>query len=295
MKITAEVRTVTPENAQAWLALSRGNRRIRESRVEQYAKSMREGAFALNGETIILGGPADAEVLLDGHHRLMAIERSGVAIRSIVVRGIDPATWDTVDTGIARSASDDLTIAGVSNASWKAAALRVEIAYRRGMMTNRHEGAATHGREATISTTDVRRFYESEQMFVDGMDKMGSMASRSQLAALAPWATAWFWLAGHLFNDHGEGEVWEKFQQFVEQCQTGIGLEKGAPTLALRQKRLGAYSAKISAVEQRALVVKAWNAHFRGDRFNAIRWQASETFPEVLPAGKHQQGSEAKA
>lgn len=115
-KIKSEIKCVTPEMAKAWLVSNTNNRTVRNIVVERYAKSMKEGnwipthqgiAFDVNGR------------LVDGQHRLMAVEKSGVSVDMMVTFNLDPKAFGGMDQGVARNASDLLggnaRIAEVSN------------------------------------------------------------------------------------------------------------------------------------------------------------------------------------
>lgn len=94
---------VTPELAAAWLEDVPNARRIDENRVARYAADLRQGAWRMTGETLRFDWN---DSLLNGHHRLRAITRAGVSAWLLIVRGVDPTTKETQDTGLPKRLSD---------------------------------------------------------------------------------------------------------------------------------------------------------------------------------------------
>ena len=93
---------ITPILAQKLLDSSKGNRSIRKMRVDGYAKQMASGEWHDNGDTVRVY--ADG-CLQDGHHRLAAIVKSGVPMRTILVTGITKEAALTVDKGFISNSS----------------------------------------------------------------------------------------------------------------------------------------------------------------------------------------------
>ena len=77
MNPTFTIDTVTPAIATRWLGLNTNNRHPRITDVRALAADMRGGRWQQNSETIKFG--TDGR-LIDGQHRLMAIELSGVVV-----------------------------------------------------------------------------------------------------------------------------------------------------------------------------------------------------------------------
>lgn len=105
-----ETVTITPAMAEKWLAgTSIQNRPLKKSLVKFIADQIRKGQWQLNGETIILD---DNGNVIDGQHRLRAIIEAEQSVRSIVVRGANPESFLTIDSGITRGGVDVLALAG---------------------------------------------------------------------------------------------------------------------------------------------------------------------------------------
>lgn len=102
--------TITPQRASEYLKKNTNNyRKARMSDVNQYACDMKAGRWQFNGESIKF---SKSGVLLDGQHRLMAIEKAGVPIKTLVTRDVDDHV-SIYDCGDIRTPSQILTAHGV--------------------------------------------------------------------------------------------------------------------------------------------------------------------------------------
>ena len=124
--VTAQVYLVTPLHAARLLENNSCNRALSERTVSIYAKQMSEGKFLLNGESIILNCDG---AMLNGQHRAAACVKSGKPFQSLIVKGIDVSTFDTMDSGKQRTLSDAMTAEKIPNASSAAATVRCIKAY----------------------------------------------------------------------------------------------------------------------------------------------------------------------
>jgi len=98
-----EVILVTPEIAAHWLA-THGNAINRKvvNRVEEYVATMAAGRWVTSGEFAISFRKGDG-MLLNGHHRLQAVVKHGLAVLFVVRRNVDPAAIKYMDTHAART------------------------------------------------------------------------------------------------------------------------------------------------------------------------------------------------
>lgn len=94
---------ITPEIAQHLLSTSPGNRKIRNWHIDVLAGSMSRGEWRVTSQGI---GVDKNGHLRDAHHRLMAVIKSGVTIKSVVVMGLPLNSYEVTDTGIARNMAD---------------------------------------------------------------------------------------------------------------------------------------------------------------------------------------------
>jgi hypothetical protein len=104
---------ITPEFARSVLSnashANRANRRLYTSSSDAYAKDISCGEWGVTGDTIKFSYDFR---LLDGQHRLNAVDKAGVGIVTAVAFGVDEALFTDIDGGKPRSGSDLLKIAG---------------------------------------------------------------------------------------------------------------------------------------------------------------------------------------
>lgn len=124
-----EIVTITPAMAEKWLAgTTMRNRRINKDSVRMLADAMSCGRWHKNGESIIID---DNGNVLDGQHRLGAVIRSGTTQTFVVVRGVSPDAFKSIDSGRKRTFGDILTIAGIPNSKNVAAACSAIYTFER--------------------------------------------------------------------------------------------------------------------------------------------------------------------
>jgi hypothetical protein len=116
--VESKILEVTPEMAAGWLKNNPRNRNLNAKVVDDLARAILQGNWALNGEAIKLSSDGQ---LLDGQHRLSAIVKSGATVEMLVVTGLEPWTQDTMDTGRKRTTADVLAIHGEGNTNVLAA------------------------------------------------------------------------------------------------------------------------------------------------------------------------------
>ena len=252
------VTTVTPTLATMLLAKNINNRPVNKATVEAYAQAMKRGEWKLNGETIKLSSSGR---LLDGQHRLLAVVASDRAIPACVTEGLDEDSFDTIDIGRTRKASDVLAIAGESNATRLAAAARAVLLLQGNDV--RRKVTPTQCRSVLQEMPELR-FWVSRYA---GMHTLKSLLPSSFAGIAALFA-----------QRHGT----EKIEQFLEQVNSGIGLERGDPALTLRERFIERARGKLFDADLiMAYIIKAMNAHVTGKKISILRMMADEKFPEI--------------
>lgn len=119
MPLKFETRMIGPEEAEDILATTSFNRPVSSARVITLANEMRTGKWQLNGEPIII---SETGKLLDGQHRLYAIMEAKKHVEMCIVRGASDNSFETIDTGRARSGGDIIAMQGYKHPKVSAAA-----------------------------------------------------------------------------------------------------------------------------------------------------------------------------
>lgn len=148
---------ISPETAEQLLNTSNKNRKLDKSRVNYYASQMLLGKWALNGESIIISSSGK---LLNGHHRLNSVIKSGVTIKAVLVNGVPDDSFDTIDQGKNRTNGDVFHILGIENARDKASIVSAYFIIQKMSNIGYHDAAKT----PVHSLID---FYNSNSELVD--------------------------------------------------------------------------------------------------------------------------------
>ena len=254
--ITVQLVYFSPEVAQSFLVnrMVEKQRTLKNSHLESLIDDARRGRFKLNGQTIILDS---AGKLMDGQHRLEAVLRSGVGFWSVVVRGINPDYFCTIDSVAKRSAGDTLKSLGHTNTTSLGAAVT---------LLWRYEGGHLHQNQV-ISQAMV------EEVIQRHPELSASINSTQRLRKISP-SRAVPGFCHYVFSRINP----QLADSFFEKLLTGENLAKGDPALALRDKIRD--SVGVSAVDLVAYFFKAFNAARRGQKLLLIRYNPKhETFP----------------
>lgn len=105
--VFTQPRVIDPATAKRMLALSGGNRVLRPKTIDAYAAEMKAGNWMLTHQGIAFDISGR---LIDGHHRLNAVCKSGVTVTMNVTYNMAPDAALCIDTGRARNMADQLRI-----------------------------------------------------------------------------------------------------------------------------------------------------------------------------------------
>jgi len=131
-KLSAEFVDLTPALAEKFLSKNLGNRNLRPGAMLVYAREMRNKHWLTTGDTIKFDWNGR---MIDGQHRCESVIESGVTIRVLVVRGLDPRVQDVLDQNVKRSAADALRFNGYErNTSIIAASVPIAISWENGFL-----------------------------------------------------------------------------------------------------------------------------------------------------------------
>lgn len=251
-KITAKVETITPEIAKTMLGENVNNRRISRDNVNLFAREMRNGEWRFNGEALKFGKDGR---LLDGQHRLLAVIAADKPLTTLVIRGLEDETQQTMDSGKTRTLGDVLTLRGEKNSTQLASLARaVYLADQLGM-----EAAAQNDLKPTRG--EIISFIDQTPQLADVL--AASRAFRSQsgdMLTSSMFASLW-WTFAHIDTDAAN--------RFFMSLASGANLQADDPILILRntlmaQPHKAGRSARDNRVRIAALTIKAWNKWRKG-------------------------------
>lgn len=148
--VTVEIADILPADAAEMLRNMVPNRLIVKSKVDPIIRDLEAGSWFVNGQTVKFD---ESGRLCDGQHRLTACVRSGLPLRTIVVRGVPESAFGTFDAQSTKNFGDYLASLGLSNSSHLSAALRLLWAIQDGSPSS----------APSPSNSELRRYYENNQ------------------------------------------------------------------------------------------------------------------------------------
>lgn len=103
VKYTYQIENIDPRKARLFLGKVHSRQKGRDFKtlIESYAEEMKAGTWDTNVAQTISFDSTGA--LVDGWHRLHAIEQSGVTLPFLVARNVDPESFANYDAGKSRS------------------------------------------------------------------------------------------------------------------------------------------------------------------------------------------------
>lgn len=243
--IFAEVGLLTPALARVLLCLNQNNRRASKVVVEKYARDIVNGAWGLNGQTIVIS--RDGE-LNDGQHRCMAVVDADQGVPVVFVFGTDRESRFTLDQGKVRLAGDFLGMNGYTDAIALSAAAKY-------VWQHRELGRLSSQSQHSPTKTEVQAIVEQYADITDslaGIPRKGcdSVGGRS-LLAFCHWA----------FSQRSSVPA---ATTFMTALVVGTNLGPRDPILYARN-RLMAERGRMKPNEKAELIFRAWNAHRRGE------------------------------
>lgn len=208
---------------------------------------MRKGDFPFVGDPIRIS--VDGEVL-DGQQRLRAILAAGVTLEFVVISGLPPETQRYMDQGRKRSASDQLTIEGVTESALKASIARLLMEWDRSSILNRRFRA---------SNAEVVRFVLDERTAMDDAARQGKRVYRE-----VPIPTRVVGAVYYKMTQVNKGMGIE----FTDRLTAGVDLGPGDPILALRRLvlRHDREGLKISIAEHLYYLTTTWQRWLASDQ-----------------------------
>ena len=255
--------TVTPEDAMQLLESNGCNRPLNDQHVRRIARQIVDGKWRFNGDTIKISSTND---ILDGQHRLWAIIEAKTAVETIVVRGIEPDAFATIDTlRKSRSGSDVLALLGVTGQrSTISVGLQWLIRWQRKTLET-YKSPANR-----IENSDI------EQAFKDNPGIARAAERSNKLRGIGnPGLIAFFYFV--LTNRNPD--LAERMIHTLEN-PSGVGIND--PFFRLRAYFLSDKARK-DALITIALMVKAANAAHDGREMKALNWRNQGSFAEPFP------------
>jgi hypothetical protein len=272
LAISSGPELITPETAKHMLSqVGPKQRRVSDARVRFYAKQMKEGAWQLNGEAIIV---SDQGRLLDGQHRLLAIRQSQLAQTVMVVRGVKERAFATLDSGRSRTVADLMRMQGVKYANEVAAALRWQ--WQWDTLALWADGRATGARgpmPGYVALEMLERYPSYPPLTGRVMTKMSSFRAFPGPSVFAMYQ----------FTQIDDADAWTFLGQLVSGAHLNVtdGIYR-MRSRVLNHKYRQQPRDKLTSWTYLALLIKSWNSWRQGRPVQQLTWRRSEPFPRPV-------------
>jgi hypothetical protein len=210
---------------------------------------------------------------------LYAVIDSKIPCEFVVVRGIDPDCFPTIDRGKPRSHGNIFAINGIANYNIAASATIGVLNYRRALSVAIKDGSKIIGYGGSLnswikpSTTDMLQEYEKHsekyQKAIKIAQECRHKAPPSCVSTVASLA-----LIDGKMGDDWVNEFWESFK-------TGAYLHEKSPILKLRERmdKNAATKTKLTQSSIIVLMVKAWNIYAQEKECGVLRADSDCAIP----------------
>jgi len=244
------------------------NRRLNPRAMAKPERAILQNQWRLTGDTIKFDRTGH---LIDGQHRLRAVIKTGKSIKALVVWGVTPEAFDSIDRNAVRSNGAILGMRGEKNANNLASALRMLFCYRCGAMRE------LLNVNAVVTPQDLEDLLEQE----GGIRE--SIRVGMQTKDFMPPAAGGF--LHYIFSRQSQGEA----NQFFDKLNTGVMLTKEDILYRLRERLIKMRATGIgfrSHHKEKIVVlgtcINAWNILRTNSRRRSFVYDTRDEFPEAV-------------
>lgn len=266
------IETFTPERAKTILAITEAamksglmpiHQRLRSPRkVDEYAKTMKDGEWKLNGETVIF---SPENWLLDGQHRLHACVQAGVPFITYVARNVDCQAFYTIDTGRRRNDTDIGAIAKKKtqhNAASVTMAAKLLYCYE-----NRNKLSTTMFHDKKILVEVIKKYEDELEANHEFLEKKSLLRPVQISFNIGCNLYCYTSAVRSLFAERHPENLLKFWQQFV----TGANLDTTDTVYKLRKAIWGLFNRKTNAGE----IVKTKNTNCGRQQYRVMFLQCN--------------------
>jgi len=272
----AEVVMMTPERARLLLKKNHSNREIRPYHVTRIKRMIYGGRWRFNGQTIKLDWDGN---LLDGQHRLQAIVECEIAVPLIVVSGIDKEAFATIDTvQLTRGAGDVMYLCGVKKyAGLVGTAVQWLIRYDRGVIPT------LRASDNKVENDDIQSVFEVNRGIEDAVARCMDVRKIGSPSML-----------GFIYYALKRANQEPLAERMVETLYDCTRAHVSDPFFQLRKWLTNEKNPKSDPVHVLAIMFKACNVAYRGQKIHVLTWRKESQRPEPFPILEAVETSESK-
>lgn len=269
--IVVSLELVTPEGATRLLKGNTHNRRVSDAKVTEYARLMKNDLWAPGSSMISL---TKESVVVDGQHRLLAVQKSGTSQWFVFAIGLTEESQDTMDAHTKRTLAGQLQIQEVPLARSVAALTVLAARWSRGMRGQTLWSST--GSVGYPNLTEGRLFVEENPALLEAA-RMGEHARQKGVTAPGSVYAMLYWLTSQI--DQDDADV------FFEKLISGEMLASNDPIFHARKSLETRRDSrdKESMYITLARLIKAWNMWRRGETTHVLMWRPGGRAPEKFP------------
>lgn len=251
LELEFEIREVTPQVAQAWMAKNDHNRNVKKRHKAKLTRAMELEEFRFVGDPVRFSAQGR---LLDGQHRLLSIIESGKAQLLLIITGFADDDQQYMDSGAIRSAADQvgLVLQKTQPSVWASVARLIIRWDAEDLLTE----------ELTPAPPEINLFIQEHD---DAMQRAVRAANAVYSTTRGSKAVAG---AAYFMAEQIDAVL---AVAFWRQLATGEGLHQGMPVFALRDALLRRRTnQRWRQPEEVAAYVRCWNSARSGSAINRL-------------------------
>ena len=276
----SEVIQLTPNKAEKLLRTTKQNRSISKTNLKKLTGIWRRGNWKTNGSTIVVDANGNMQ---DGQHRCLFSIQEKVTFETVLVTGVNPRSFDTIDTGKTRSRGDTLSAVGIKYYNDVAAALNLLSQYRK------WQKSSSKKIPLGIYSTVLPDFQNSEVLQIlkkePGIEQAAAFACQTHKTGGASRACVAF-----LYHIFSELTTVKDAETFLNAAIAGInsGGRKDPRNIAY-QTISDAFMTSRAKGKPRAnwtiaILTIAWNKWRSNKQISRLKWrETKETSKESMP------------
>ncbi len=254
---------MTPEMAVELLEANKHNRPLDQTTISRITRKIQQGKWRYNGDTIKITNTFD---ILDGQHRLWAIIEAKRPVETLIAFGIDREAFETIDTiRKLRSYSDTIALEGQTRyRTVIGTSLSWLIRYERGVLLN-YKASVNR-----IENSDIKDAFRANPNIVQAVTRAMPLRRlvNSGLVGFFYYITA----------AQNTSIAEEMIEVLADPSRTPLN----HPFYLLRAYFASELTNK-DPIKSIALMIKATNATYRGQRLTSLEWRAEGKNPERYP------------
>jgi|GEM_PF-1864188 hypothetical protein len=264
-QIRWSTKKIGPDEAKAYLALNRENRKVNLKKVEILANEMNAGKWkSSTGETIKI---SKSGRLLDGQHRLLAVIKAMVTIYLDFAEGLSESIMPVIDSGLKRSIANVFEFKGLKQSRSMASIIQSSNKIK-SMIEFKSTSAKS---KKVLLPHEALEIVESDLEFWYMVSRQSDNIYRQCDFKTTPSFIGG--LYSILIKSHENAA-----HLFFEQIATGINLDSTSPVYHLRRilTKDQSSQSKLESSIKYALFIKAWNFFLENKKIKRLSFDINK-------------------